>query len=166
MAGDSTAIGSALGVCIKRLRDRQSASKVIILLTDGRNNVGNITPINAAKIAQSFNIKTYTIGVGQEGKAPVPIDTPDGRKIVFEQLDLDENTLKKIAGITGGAYFRATNSKGLEYIYEKIDRMEKTPVAIKNHMEYEELFIWFLIPGLVCILLEVILGNTRLRKIP
>jgi len=166
MAGDSTAIGSALGVCMQRLRDRTAASKVIILLTDGRNNLGNITPVNAAKIAQSFNIKIYTIGVGREGKAPVPIDTPDGRKIVFEQLDLDESTLKMIAGITGGAYFRATSRQGLEYIYEQIDGLEKTQVAIKHHMEYEELFIWFLIPGLACILLEVILGNTRLRKIP
>ena len=166
MAGDSTAIGSALGVCMQRLRDRTAASKVIILLTDGRNNVGNITPVNAAKIAQSFNIKTYTIGVGREGKVPVPIDTPDGRKIVFEQLDLDENTLKKIAEITGGAYFRAVNRSGLEYIYEQIDGLEKTHVEIKHHMEYEELFVWFLIPGLACILLEVILGNTRLRTIP
>jgi Ca-activated chloride channel family protein len=166
MAGDSTAIGSALGVCMQRLRDRTAASKVIILLTDGRNNLGNITPVNAAKIAQSFNIKIYTIGVGREGKAPVPIDTPEGRKIVFEQLDLDESTLKMIAEITGGAYFRATNRKGLEYIYEQIDGLEKTYVEIKHHMEYEELFIWFLIPGLACILLEVVLGNTRLRKIP
>jgi Ca-activated chloride channel family protein len=166
MAGDSTAIGSALGICIQRLKDRKSASKVIILLSDGRNNVGTITPINAAKIAQSFNIKTYTIGVGREGTAPIPIHTPDGRKIVFEPLDLDETTLKKIAKITGGSYFRAMNKRGLEYIYKHIDGLEKTQVEIKHQMEYEELFIWFLIPGLSCILLEVILGNTRLRKIP
>jgi Ca-activated chloride channel family protein len=167
MAGDSTAIGSALGVCIQRLKDSKSTSKVIILLSDGRNNLGTITPVNAAKIAQSFNIKTYTIGVGQEGTAPIPIHTPDGsRNIVFEPLDLDESTLKKIAEITGGAYFRATNRKGLEYIYGQIDRLEKTPIEIKHHMEYEELFVWFLIPGLACILLEVTLGNTRLRKIP
>ena len=166
MAGDSTAIGSALGVCIKRLRDRKSASKVIILLTDGRNNVGNITPINAARIAQSLNIKTYTIGIGQEGNVPIPIHTPNGRSIVFEPLDLDENTLKKIASITGGAYFRAVNTRDLEGIYSEIDGLEKTQVEIMHHMEYEELFIWFLIPGLACILLEVLLDNTRLRRIP
>ena len=166
MAGDSTAIGSALGVCMQRLRGRAAASKVIILLTDGRNNLGNITPVNAAKIALFYNIKIYTIGVGREGKAPVPIDTPDGRKIVFETLDLDESTLQMIAGITGGAYYRAINRRGLVYIYEQIDGLEKTQVEIKHHMEYEELFIWFLIPGLVCIFLEVMLGNTRLRTIP
>ncbi|MBW1823986.1 MAG: VWA domain-containing protein [Deltaproteobacteria bacterium] len=166
MAGNSTGIGSALGVCIQRLKDSKSTSKVIILLSDGRNNVGTITPINAAKIAKSFNIKTYTIGVGRGRRALIPIDTPDGKKNVFEPLDLDESTLKKIAGITGGAYFRAISRQALEYIYKQIDGLEKTQVEIKHHMEYEELFIWFLIPGLACILLEVVLGNTWLRKIP
>ena len=166
MAGDSTSIGSALGVCIQRLKDRKSASKIIILLTDGRNNLGNLTPIDAAKIAQSFNIKIYTVGVGREGTAPIPINTPGGKKIVLKSLDLDESSLKKIAGITGGAYFRAINERSLEYIYKQIDGLEKTHVEIKHYTEYEELFLWFLIAGLACLLLEVMLANTLLRKIP
>ena len=166
MAGDSTAIGSALGVCVQRLKNRDSVSKVIILLTDGRSNTGSVTPINAARIAKSYNIKTYTIGVGREGKVPFPMNTSGGKNIEYKSLDLDENTLKKIAEITGGFYYRAINKRGLEYIYDKIDGLEKTKIEIKHSMNYNELFIWFLIPGLICILLEVILGNTRLRKIP
>jgi len=166
MAGDSTAIGSALGVCIQRLKDRELVSKVIILLTDGRSNAGSVTPINAAKIAKSYNIKTYTIGVGREGRVPFPVNTSGGKNIEYKSLDLDENTLKQIAEITGGLYYRAINKRGLEYIYNKIDGLEKTRVEIKHTMHYKELFIWVLIPGLACILLEIILGNTRLRKIP
>ena len=166
MAGDSTAIGSALGVCVQRLKNRDSVSKVIILLTDGRSNTGSVTPINAARIAKSYNIKTYTIGVGREGKVPFPMNTSGGKNIEYKSFDLDENTLKKIAEITGGFYYRAINKRGLEYIYDKIDGLEKTKIEIKHSMNYNELFIWFLIPGLICILLEVILGNTRLRKIP
>jgi Ca-activated chloride channel family protein len=166
MAGDSTAIGSALGVCIKRLKDRPSVSKVIILLTDGRSNAGNVTPVNAANIAKSFNIKTYTIGVGREGNVPFPINASDGKNIEYKSLDLDEKSLKKIAGITGGTYYRAENRRGLEYIYDKIDELEKTQVEIQHYMNYDELFFWFLISGLACLFLEIILGNTRLRKIP
>jgi len=166
MAGDSTAIGSAIGVCIKRLKDRPSVSKVIILLTDGRSNAGNVTPVNAANIAKSFNIKTYTIGVGREGNVPFPINASDGKHVEYKSLDLDEKSLKKIAGITGGTYYRAENRRGLEYIYSKIDELEKTQVEIKHYMNYGELFFWFLISGLACLLLEVFLSNTRLRKIP
>lgn len=166
MAGDSTAIGSALGVCIKRLKDRPSVSKVIILLTDGRSNAGNVTPVNAANIARSFDIKTYTIGIGREGNVPFPINASDGKHVEYKSLDLDEKSLKKIAGITGGTYYRAENRRGLEYIYDKIDELEKTQVEIKHYMNYDELFFWFLISGLACLFLEVILGNTRLRKIP
>lgn len=166
MAGDSTAIGSALGTCIKRLKELKSKSKVVILLTDGRNNAGRVSPETAAEIAKTFNIKTYTIGVGTEGEVPFLVDTIFGKKYVYQRVDLDEVTLKEIANITGGKYFKATNTKALEEIYNQIDKLEKTKVEVKEYMEYEELFGWFLLPGLACILLEIVLAHTRFRKIP
>ena len=166
MAGDSTAVGSALATCVNRLKERESKSKVIILLTDGRNNAGSISPQTAAEIAKTFAIKVYTVGVGTEGEVPFLVDTIFGKKYMYQRVDLDEETLKGIAAITGGSYFKATNTEALEEIYKKIDKLEKTKVEVKEYMEYEELFGWFLLAGLFCILLEVILRNTRLRKIP
>jgi Ca-activated chloride channel family protein len=166
MAGDSTAIGSAIAVCVKRLKDLKSKSKVIILLTDGRNNTGAINPLTAASIAKTYNIKIYTIGVGTEGEAPFLVDSFFGKQYVYQKVDLDEDTLKEIAKTTGSRYFRATNTEALENIYKQIDAMEKTEIKIKEYMEYEELFNYFLIPGLCLLLLEIILVNTRLRKIP
>jgi Ca-activated chloride channel family protein len=166
MAGDSTAIGSALAVCVKRLKDLQSKSKVIVLLTDGRNNTGTISPGTAADIAKTYGIKTYTIGVGTEGEAPFLVDSFFGKQYVYQKVDLDEDTLKEIAKKTGGIYFRATNTEALKNIYKQIDEMEKTEVKIKEYMEYEELFMYFLIPGLCFLLLEAVSANTRLRKIP
>lgn len=166
MAGDSTAIGSALAVCVKRLKDLPSKSKVIILLTDGRHNAGSITPATAADIAKSFNIKIYTIGVGSEGEAPFLVDALFGKQYVYQKVDLDEDTLRDVAKRTGGKYFRATNTEALEDIYRQIDAMEKTEITKNEYREYEELFAWFLIPGLALLLLEILLANTRLRKIP
>ena len=166
MAGDSTALGSAIAICVKRLKDLKSKSKVIILLTDGRSNSGDISPLTAASIAKTYNIKIYTIGVGTEGKAPFLTDSFFGKQYVYQEVDLDEDTLKKIADQTGGKYFRATNTEALKDIYSKIDEMEKTKVKIKEYVEYGELFFWFLLPGLCLLLLEIILSNTRLRKIP
>jgi len=166
MAGDSTAIGSALAVCVKRLKDLQSKSKVIVLLTDGRNNTGTISPGTASDIAKTYGIKTYTIGVGTEGEAPFLVDSFFGKQYVYQKVDLDEDTLKEIAKKTGGIYFRATNTEALKNIYKQIDEMEKTEVKIKEYMEYEELFMYFLIPGLCLMLLEAVSANTRLRKIP
>lgn len=166
MAGDSTAVGSALATCVNRLKERKSKSKVIILLTDGRNNAGSINPQTAAEIAKTFDIKVYTVGVGTEGEVPFLVDTIFGKKYMYQRVDLDEETLKEIAAITGGSYFKATNTETLEEIYKKIDQLEKTKVEVKEYMEYEELFGWFLLAGLLCILLEVILRNTRFRKIP
>ena len=166
MAGDSTAVGSALGTCVKRLKDLESKSKVVILLTDGRNNAGSLSPETAAEIAKTFSIKTYAVGVGTEGEVPFLVDSIFGKRYVYQRVDLDEDTLKEIAKITGGTYFKATNTKALEEIYKQIDKLEKTKVEVKEYIEYTELFRWFFLPGLVCILLEVILANTRFRKIP
>jgi len=166
MAGDSTAIGSALGTCVNRLKERESKSKVIILLTDGRNNAGSLSPQTAAEIAGTYSIKTYTVGVGTTGEVPFLVDTIFGKKYMYQRVDLDEETLKGIATITGASYFKATNTEALEEIYKKIDKLEKTKVEVKEYMEYEELFGWFLLSALLCILIEVILRNTRFRKIP
>jgi len=166
IAGDGTAIGSALAVSVQRLKDLKSKSKIIILLTDGRNNLGNISPNMAAEIAQTYGIKIYTIGVGTKGDVPFLIDTFFGKRYIYQRVDLDEETLQEIAGITGGRYFRATDSEALSQIYKQINQMEKTKVEMKVFYEYDELFMYFLIPAIILILFEIILGNTWLRKIP
>lgn len=166
MAGDTTAIGSALATCVKRLKDLTSKSKVVILLTDGRNNAGSINPETAAELAHTFAIKVYTVGVGTEGEVPFLVDTIFGKRYLYQRVDLDETLLKKVAATTGGTYFKATNTEALAEIYQQIDRMEKTTVEIKEYTEYKELFHWFLLPGLAFLVLEIILANTRFRKIP
>ena len=166
MAGDSTALGSALATSVKRLKDVVSKSHVVILLTDGRSNAGRISPETAADIAATYAVKVYTIGVGTEGKAPFLMETFFGKQYVWRKVDLDEATLRMIAQKTGGTYFRATNTEALAKIYDEIDSMEKTEVKVKEYMEYDELFIWFLWPAIILILLEIILVNTRFRKIP
>ncbi len=166
MAGDMTAIGSGLATAVKRLKDSPSKSKVVILLSDGRNNTGAIDPETAARLARTYQIKVYTIGAGSKGPAPFEVETPFGKQIVYQNVDLDEATLRQIADLTGGEYFRATDTGSLEAIYSRIDAMEKTKTKVKEYQEYTEQFPWFLIPGVLFLGLEVILGNTWLRKIP
>ena len=166
MAGDTTALGSALATSVKRLKDLESKSHVVILLTDGRNNAGRISPETATGIAATYNVKVYTIGVGTKGKAPFLVETFFGKQYQWREVDLDEKTLRMIAKNTGGTYFRATNTESLAKIYDEIDAMEKTEVKVKEYMEYDELFIWFVFPGLFLVLLEIILANSRFRKIP
>jgi Ca-activated chloride channel family protein len=166
VAGDSTAIGSAIGISVKRLKDLESKSKVIILLTDGRNNSGNITPFQAAEIAKTYGIKIYTVGVGTTGQAPFPINTPFGRKMLMQRVEIDEDSLKKIAEQTGGRYFRATDSDSLKQIYAQIDSLEKSEVRWIDHSEYRELFPLLLIPALLLVFAEKVLSQTRLRRVP
>ncbi|MZG53868.1 MAG: VWA domain-containing protein [Nitrospinae bacterium] len=166
MAGDSTAIGSAIGIAVKRLKDLESDSKVIILLTDGRNNAGNLPPLQAAQTAKAFGIKIHTIGVGTHGKAPFLVNSIFGQRYVYQQVDIDEDTLKEISKLTGGQYFRATDLESLKSIYKQIDQMEKSEVKVLDHSEYTELFHYFLIPGILLLLSEIILSNTFLRRIP
>jgi Ca-activated chloride channel family protein len=136
------------------------------MLTDGRNNTGSIDPETAAGMARTFGIKVYTVGVGTEGKVPFLVDTIIGKQAVYQRVDLDEAILKKVAGITGGTYFKATNTEALAEIYRQIDQMEKTTIETKEYTEYRELFHPFLLCGLAFLLLEVVLTNTRLRRIP
>lgn len=166
MAGDSTAIGSAIGIAVKRLKDLQSKSKVIILLTDGRNNAGSLPPLQTAQMAKTFGIKIHTIGVGTKGKAPFLVNSVFGQRYVYQEVDIDETTLKEISKVTGGQYFRATDLESLKNIYQQIDEMEKSEVKVIDHSEYTELFYFFLVPGLLLLLLEVALSNTLLRRIP
>jgi len=166
MAGDSTAIGSAIGIAVKRLKDLESKSKVIILLTDGQNNAGSLPPLQAAQTAKAFGIKIHTIAVGTHGKAPFLVNSIFGQRYVYQQVDIDEDTLKKISDLTGGQYFRATDLESLKTIYKQIDEMEKSEVKVIDHSEYTELFHYFLIPGLLILLLEILLSNTTLRRIP
>jgi Ca-activated chloride channel family protein len=166
MAGDATAIGSALGTAVKRLRDSQAESKVIILLTDGRSNAGALSPEKAAEIAETFDIKVYAIGAGTRGKAPFVVDSLFGKQVVYESVEIDEKTLQEVAERTGGLYFRAEDTRALESIYEAIDEMEKTEIKTSSYMEYNEQYRRFLIPALALLMLEVVLLGTRYRKLP
>ena len=166
MAGDRTAIGSAIAIAGKRLKDIKAKSKILILLTDGRNNAGNLTPVQAAEAVRALGVKIYTIGVGGRGPAPFKINTPFGTRIVYQRVDLDEDMLKKVANIGGGRYFRAADSKDLSKIYNMIDREEKTKVKVKRFFHFRELYPYFLVPAILLLGLEVFLRTTILRIIP
>lgn len=164
---DGTAIGSALTAALNRLRDLQSKSKIVILMTDGQNNAGQVPPLTAADAAHTLGVKVYTIGVGTRGTAPFPQVDPFGRKVYVQlPVDIDEATLTEIAKKTGGKYYRADNAETLRAIYAEIDQLEKTDVEMKKFQRYRELFAWVALPGLVFLLLEVILANTVWRKLP
>ena len=167
MIEDRTAIGSALTSALNRLRDLKSKSKIVILMTDGQNNAGTVPPLTAAEVAQTMKVKVYTIGVGTRGTAPMPYVNVFGQK-EYQQVavDIDEETLTKMADRTGGKYFRADNSDNLRKIYAEIDRLEKTEMDVKKYRQYEELFAWAILAGLVVLLLEIILSQTVWRKLP
>jgi Ca-activated chloride channel homolog len=166
MAGDATAIGSAIAIGGKRLKDLEAKSKIMILLTDGRNNAGEITPEQAAEAVKAFGVKIYTIGVGGKGPAPFKVKTMFGTRLAYQEVDLDEDSLQKLAGIGGGRYFRASNSKELAEIYDIIDKAEKRDIKVKEFFHFKELYLYFLIPAMILILLELTLKMTILRIIP
>jgi Ca-activated chloride channel family protein len=164
---DSTAIGSALSAAINRLRDVPSISKIVILMTDGQNNAGKVPPLTAAEAAQTLGMKVYTIGVGTRGTARMPVTDQFGRRVyVTQPVDIDEDTLRKIAQRTGGKYYRADSSETLKAIYADIDRLEKTEVTVKKYERFQDIFEYAALPGLVLLLLEVILSQTVWRKLP
>ena len=164
---DGTAIGMALANSVNRLRESEAKSKIIVLLTDGDNNAGEIDPITAASIAEAMGIKVYTIGAGKSGNAMFPVqDKLFGKRYVYQPTTIDETTLKEIAEKTGGKYFRAQSGEELEEIYGLIDKLEKTEVKVSSHVEYVELFQYFLYVGLFLLVLEMILAHTILRKLP
>jgi Ca-activated chloride channel family protein len=164
---DGTAIGSGLTAALNRLRDVQSKSKIVILMTDGQNNAGKVPPLTAAEAAATLKVKTYTIGVGTRGLAPMPYIDQWGRKQSRSiPVDIDEETLKQISKRTGGKYYRADKTETLRSIYDEIDRLEKTDAEVKKYQRYQELFPWVVLPGLALLLLEIILNNTVWRKLP
>ncbi len=166
MIEDGTAIGMGLATSVARIKDSKAKSKVIILLTDGVNNMGDITPITASEIAKTYGIRVYTIGVGTIGQAPYPFQTPFGKQYQNIDVKIDEPILKQISQNTGGEYFRATNNKSLSQIYDKIDKLEKTKIAVKEFRKKHELFLRFAIIALILLLAEFILKYTALRRLP
>jgi Ca-activated chloride channel family protein len=164
---DGTAIGSALAAAVNRLRPSDAKSKVVVLLTDGMNNAGNVQPTLAAKAAAALGIKVYTIAVGAQGRALIPVVDDDGRRrIVMGDVEVDEQTLRKIADATGGAFFRATDTSSLVAIYRRIDALEKTTRTVNHFERRDERFAWAAVPGVALLLAEIGLGATVLRRAP
>lgn len=167
MIEDGTAIGSAIAASLNRLKDTETKEKIIILLTDGRNNAGRISPLVGAEAARALGVSIYTIGAGTKGLAPYPMKDMFGNTVLQPvEIEIDEKLLKEIADLTGGMYFRATDTASLEKIYDEIDKLETTPIEETGYNIYRELFGYFLIPGLILLMLEVVLSNTFLRRIP
>ena len=167
MIEDGTAIGSGLATAVNRLRASTAKSKFVVLLTDGQQNAGRITPETAAEAAATLGIKVYTVGAGTRGLAPFPMQDMFGNRVYRPvQVDIDEKTLEKVAEATHGRYFRATDTKSLRDIYAEIDRAEKTPFEAPQFIDYRELYPWLVWPALALVLAEVALGETLLRKLP
>ncbi|MFH1996925.1 MAG: VWA domain-containing protein [Candidatus Omnitrophota bacterium] len=167
MLEDATAIGSAVAASLTRLKDSAAKSRIIILVTDGVNNAGEITASTAAEAAKALKIKVYTVGVGSKGAVPYPFRDRLGRTVYRNvDIDLDEATLKRIAELTGGRYYRAADARTMKTIYDEIDKLEKTKIENTGYKEYREFFPYFLVPGLITLLLEILLANTVLMRIP
>ena len=167
MIEDGTAVGMGLATAVKRLQASEAASKVVVLLTDGRNNRGEIDPVTAAQAAQALGVRVYTIGAGSRGTVRVPItDRFGNRRYVTTRADVDEATLRATAETTGGRYYRATDRESLEAIYGEIDELETTEIQVENFTTYGERFHIPLLAGLLLLLAEVVLGRTWLRTLP
>ena len=167
MIKDGTAIGSAINSSLTRLKNSEAKSKVMILLTDGVNNAGEIDPLTAARAARALGIKIYTIGAGTKGFAPFPAQDVFGRKVYQQvRIDIDEKLLQGIAQITGGTYFRATDTESLRAVYSAIDALEKTRIEQAGYREYKEWFVEVLLLALGVLMIEIVLGNTLLLRIP
>lgn len=163
---DGTAIGLGLATSVNRLKESPSESRVVILLTDGTNNRGQIAPLTAADLARSYGIRVYTVGVGTKGMAPTPVNTPYGVRMQNMPVDIDEETLTEIAAMTGGEYFRAQDTEGLRQVYDEIDEMEKYLISVQHVTRRQELFLPFALWALALMLLELLLRRTWLRSIP
>jgi len=166
-AGKKTAIGDAIGISLKRLEDIKSKSNMIILLTDGQSNTGELSPRTATEIAVQKGVKIYTVGVGTKGKVPFLIRHPMlGEQYIYQQVNFDEDTLKDISQKTKGIYFRAEDTQSLQKIYDTIDRLEKTEVKIKTVAQYREIYLYLLIPAFLLLIIWIILSNTRFLRVP
>ncbi len=164
---DGTAIGSAISSSVDHLRDSKAKSRIAILLTDGVNTAGSINPLTAAEAAKALGVKVYTIGVGVRGEAPMPVTDGFGRRFLQTvPVEIDEKMLEEVAAATGGKSYRATDTGSLEKIYESINQLEKTTRKLKKYQQYDELYLYFLVPGLVLLLLELLLNQTLFRRLP
>jgi Ca-activated chloride channel family protein len=164
---DNTAIGLGLANAANTLAQSDAKSKVIVLLTDGVNNAGEIDPLTAAEAAKALGIKIYTIGAAKLGQVPVPVtDMLGSRQIAYQESQIDEDTLRKVAETTGGKYFRAEDTQGLQAIYDAINNLEKSKVEVDVFNQYQELASWLLIPALLLLVAEAVLGQTIFRKVP
>jgi Ca-activated chloride channel family protein len=162
---DGTAIGNGLATAVARMKDSDAKSRVVILLTDGVNNSGEVSPQTAAEIAKTYGIRVYTIGVGANGMAPYPVMTPWGVEMQQMKVEIDENLLKEIADVTGGRYFRATDNTKLSEIYSEINKMEKARTTIDSFPVYKELFGKYALAALICLLLELLI-RLVIRRMP
>lgn len=165
MIEDGTAIGLGLANAVNRMKDSQTKSKVIILLTDGSNNRGEIDPQTAAEIAKTYGIRVYAVGVGSHGQARVPVQTPMGVQYMMMDSEFDEGTLQRIASTTGGQYFRATDNSSLKSIYEQIDQLEKTKLRVREYAKHTDIFPPFIVAALLCLIAEIILRYFVLRTV-
>jgi Ca-activated chloride channel family protein len=167
MIEDGTAVGSGLATAVNRLEASDAKSKIVILLTDGQNNAGKVPPLVAAETAKTLGYRVYTIGAGTRGSAPFPQTDAFGRRVyVSMPVDIDEDTLRRVADTTGGRYFRATDTPALEQIYDEIDRLEKSPQQGLQYLEYHELYVWLALPALLLLAAEAVLTQTWLRVLP
>jgi len=164
MIEDGTAIGLGLATAVNRIKDSEAISKVIILLTDGVNNRGAIAPLTAAEIAQTMGVRVYTVGVGTKGMAPYPVQTAAGTRYQNMPVEIDEETLREIAGMTGGEYFRATDNESLENIYKEIDQLEKSKIDVQEYSQKNEEYLLWAIIAVSLILLELLIKRSVLRK--
>jgi Ca-activated chloride channel family protein len=164
---DGTAIGEGIAAGVNRLRTTRAKSKVVILLTDGMNNTGKISPLAAADAARALGVKVYTIGVGVRGKAPIPVkDDAGNMHLIMAKVDVDEKTLKAVADATGGRFYRATDTDSLERIYDEINRLETSAQTVQKFEHYDELYAWALYPALALLGLSFLLEQTRYRRLP
>lgn len=164
---DGTAIGTAIAMAVNRLKDSNAESKVIVLLTDGQNNRGEIDPVTASEVAEAMDVRIYSIGVGTHGEAPFMFNDPfGGQRRRMVPVEIDEDMLMSVAQNTGGRYFRATNKEALREIYDEIGELEKTQIEERVYLDYDERYATFLWPAFGLLLLELLLSNTRLRRIP
>ena len=166
MIEDGTAIGNGLATAVSRLKESNAISRVIILLTDGVNNRGEIAPVTAAELAKTFGIRVYTVGIGTVGTAPYPVQTPFGVQVQDMKVDIDEPTLQKIAETTDGKYFRATNNNKLAEIYKEIDKLEKSKIDVKEYSKKEEEYLKYALAGAFFLILALFLKTTIFRNIP
>jgi Ca-activated chloride channel homolog len=166
MIEDGTAIGNGLATAVARLKDSDAISRVVILLTDGENNAGEIAPLTAAEIARTFGIRVYTIGIGSVGTAPYPVQTPYGTQLRDMEVKIDEDMMREISKITDGRYFRATNNLRLQEVYQEIDQLEKSKIEVREFSRRSEEFLPFALAGILLLVLSLLLRTTVFRSIP